>query len=151
MVITIEWLSADPIIDTLNKYFGLGIPKKASVSGRIARVGSGVYGLQVRFDNMPGGITIPPIVSAAGISAELTRFRLDVGAVRRVRKNIVHRVTTQGLNGPMVVLIHDHILVGHHLFSRPRACPGGGMWPWQIQVGFPEGLQAISGRVHCHP
>jgi hypothetical protein len=99
---------------------------------------------------MPGGLTIPRPLAAAGVAAAVTRFKLQVGAVRRVRKNFVHRIPIETLNGPGVQIVHDHHLVPYHLLARPAACPASGAWPWQIQVGFPEGVRKLSGKARCH-
>jgi hypothetical protein len=74
-----------------------------------------------------------------------------MGAVRRVKKPIVHVISVPSASGGTTVKrIRDHVLVGHHLFKRPRACPSGSRWPWQIYVGFPSGTQTIGGTIPCY-
>jgi hypothetical protein len=149
IVLEIQWLSFDPVIDVLNRYVGTRIPKKSVITGRVVKLGSGPYGLEARFDNMPGGVRIPPFF-ASSITATITRFKFAMGAVRRVRRNIVRVIPVQTLNGPGVQRIKDHVLIPHHLISRPASCPGSGRWPWQLLIGFPDGRESVSGTVRCH-
>jgi hypothetical protein len=149
IVLQVEFLSADPLIDVFNTYLGTHLQKKRSITGRLLTLGSGPYGYEANFSGMPGGVTVPPLLAAQGVSATVTRFKLELGAVRRVRKNIVHVQSVQGLNGPMRVRISDHILIGHHLWRRAKVCPASGLWPWRITVGFPDGQQQITGTVRC--
>jgi hypothetical protein len=150
IVMEVEWLGVDPAFQALNHYLTTKIQPRTSVTGRLVYVRSPTYGLEARFDRLPGGLAIPPPASSAGIAAAMTRFKVEIGAIRRVRKNIVHRMTVQGLGGPMVLKIKDHVLVARDLLSRPRPCPASGMWPWQIAVGFPDGVQTVAGQVRCH-
>jgi hypothetical protein len=149
IVIQAEALSANPLINVFNTYLGTNIKTKTSITGRLIKLRSGPYSYEASFSGMPGGFSIPPLLAAQGVSVTVTRFRIELGAVRRVRKNIVHVITLQGLNGPTQERIHDHVLIGHHLLRRARACPASGQWPWQITVGFPDGVKQITGTVRC--
>jgi hypothetical protein len=145
MVLQVRWLGADQLIAVANRYFGTRIKKKSSIIGRIIRLGSGRYGLEVRFDGFPGGIRIPPSFQSAGVSATITRFKLEIGRVRRVRRPVTRTVSTP----TGTITIHDHVLIGHHLLARPSTCPASRLWPWQLVFGFPEGAQRVSGTVRC--
>jgi hypothetical protein len=153
VVLYAQWLGVDQALKALNHYLPRPIPASTEVTGRIVRLGSGGgrYSLEVLFDGLPGGFRLPPPVTSAGIAAAVTTFKLDMGAIHRYKKPIVHVITAAGLNGPIVQRIKDHVLVAHHLFARPLHCPGSGMWPWQITVGFPDGNAVDSGQVRCHP
>jgi hypothetical protein len=152
MVMKVEWLGVDPAFKVLNQYLHTKISPRTTRVGRILYLHTAPYGLRVRFDALPGGLQIPPPVASAGIAAAMTRFKLEVGAIRRVRKNIVRRFKIPtATGGTKVMLVHDHVLIARHLFARPLACPSSGQWPWQIQVGFPDGVQTVAGRVRCHP
>jgi hypothetical protein len=108
------------------------------------------YGLEVSFGSMPGSISVPPFLARQGLRVTVRRFKFQAGVVRRVRKNIVHVVRIETANGPGLERIHDHVLIGYHLFERPYFCPGPPLWPWQIQVGFPAGLVRLSGAARCY-
>jgi hypothetical protein len=150
IVLQVQLLGLDPLINAANQYLSTKIKKKYSITGRIIPLRSGQYGYEASFSQMPGGFRVPPPLAAAGVSVTITRFKLEVGAVRRVRKPTVDVIHTRGANGkPRTVRIRDHVLIGYHLLKRAKACPGSGLWPWQIQVGFPEGTQTITGTVKC--
>lgn len=150
IVIEAQLLGVDPVIAALNKYLGTKIARKTSITGRIERVRSRRYGLLFSFSGLPGGLSIPPVAAAAGIKAAVRRFKLEVGAVRRVKRPFVHRIPIETLDGPSVEVVRDHHLVPYHLLTRPAACPGSGFWPWQIKLGFPAGTQTISGTTRCN-
>jgi hypothetical protein len=149
MVFEVDFLSLDPIIDYLNKYLHTTIKHKDSVIGQITRVTSGSYGEEVSFNGLPGGLTVPNIAGCSGLSSKVTLVKVLIGVVRRVRKNIVRVITVQGLNGPEQESIHDHVLVGYHLWDRPVTCPRSRRWPWKLTVGFSQGDQNVSGTVPC--
>jgi hypothetical protein len=83
----------------VNKYLGTKIPIKSSLTGRL-------------FGGFPGRITVPTLFASAGIRASVTRFKIELGAVRRVRKPIVHVIKVETLSGSGEERIHDHVLVG---------------------------------------
>jgi hypothetical protein len=149
MVLEVELLSTNPAIDAINQFLHTNIHDRQSVIGRVTRVSSGPYGLNVSFAGMPGGISVPSVPFCPGLSAQVTRFKLLAGVVRRLKKPIVHVITVQTLSGPQTKRIHDHVLIGHHLLSRPLSCPSSGAWPWQVVVGFPQGDQHVTGTVKC--
>jgi hypothetical protein len=145
IVLEVEYLSAEQLVKEANRYLGTHIPVRSSVVGRLFRV-SGRYAIEASFSGFPGGITIPPAFAAAGVRASVTKFKLQVGAVRRVRKPFVHVIRV----GSVVKRIHDHRLIGYHLFRRPSACPSPSVWPWRIDVGFPQGRKTLAGTVPCY-
>jgi hypothetical protein len=154
MVLEVELLSANPAIDAINQFLHTNVHDRQSVIGRVIKVSSGPYGIKVSFAGIPGGISVPSVPFCPGLSARVTRFKLLAGVVRRVKKAIVHVITVQTLNGPQTKRIHDHVLIGHHLLSRPRGCPTSAVWPWQVVIGFAQGDQHITGTVRCsaiHP
>jgi hypothetical protein len=152
VVLYVEWLGVDPAFQAFNRYSPTKIQPRTVRAGRIMLVRSPTYGVEISFAQLPGGLQIPPPAQAAGISARVERFKLELGAIRRVKKPIVHHeVAPTASGGTQVLTIHDHVLVPRDLFARPVACPGDGMWPWRIDVGFPEGVQALAGKVRCHP
>jgi hypothetical protein len=150
LVIEAQLLGANPVIAALNKFTGTKTPRKSSVTGRIRAIHGGRYGLDVTFAGFPGGLTIPPLLALAGVTAAVHRFKLEVGAVRRVKRPFVHRIPIETLNGPSVEIVHDHHLVPFHMLTRPKACPASGAWPWQIRLGFPSGPANITGTTRCH-
>jgi hypothetical protein len=147
--VEVEYLAAGSLINTLNQFLTTKIKPRYSVTGRIIRLTSGRYGLEASFSSLPGGIQVPPSARALGVSAKITTFKLDVGAVRRVRHNFVRRIPVETASGPSVLTVHDHVLVPHHLFDRPAPCPANLLWPWQLVFGFPQGRQTINGTVRC--
>jgi hypothetical protein len=149
-VIEAQLLGADPVIAAVNKFLATKIRRKKSFVGRIRAIHGRRYGLSVMFSGFPGRLTIPPTLAFAGVTAAVHRFKLEVGAVRRVKRSFVHRIPIETLNGPSVEIVHDHRLVPYHMLTRPKACPASGAWPWQIQVGFPSGPATITGTTRCH-
>lgn len=150
LVLEVEALGAKPFIVAANRYLAQKLKEKYSIIGRVVPLRSGAYGLEASFSGFPGGYTVPPQLAAAGVTASVTRFKLQIGAVRRFKKPIVHRFSEPtATGGTQTLKVHDHILLGHHLFQRPLLCSAARQWPWEIQVGFPEGTQDITGTVGC--
>ncbi len=154
MVLEVNLLSAQPLISAVNQTLGTHLKSKYSVIGRVTRLRSGLYGLEASFNGIPGGITVPQVPGCSGLSARVTRVKLLIGVVRRVKQPIVHVITVETLSGPTKKRIHDHVLIGYHLLDRPVTCPATRQWPWQILVGFPAGQQRVAGTMPCgaiHP
>lgn len=149
MVLEVNLLSATPLINAVNKTLGTDLKTKYSVIGRVTRLRSGLYGLEVSFSGIPGAIAVPQIPGCSGLSAKVTVVKLLIGVVRRVKKPIVHVITVQTLNGPTTQRIHDHVLVGYHLLDRPVRCPSSRQWPWKIVIGFPSGERPVTGTMPC--
>jgi hypothetical protein len=145
IVIEVEYLSAEQLVRVANTYLGTRIPISSSIVGRLERV-SGRYSIEASFAGFPGAITVPPALSAAGVRASVTQLKIEAGAVRRVRKPFVHVIRI----GSFAERIHDHHLIGYHLFRRPAECPSPSVWPWRIDVGFPSGTQTLAGTVPCY-
>jgi hypothetical protein len=154
MVAEVDLLSADTLINDLNMVAGTNLRSQYSVIGRVLAVNSAPYGLEVSFSGLPGGITMPTVPICPGLSSQVMRVKLLVGVVRRVKKPTVHTITVQTLDGPQTKQIHDHVLVGYNLFSRPFNCPPSGVWPWQLVIAARQGSQALFGTAQCkaiHP
>lgn len=144
MILVGQWLGIDPLINAANRYLSVKIKKRYSITGRIIKLRSGKFGLEISFPGLPGGLTIPQQLRRLGVSAAIRKFKLEVGKVRRVRQNVTEVIQTA--TGP--VTIQDHVLVGYHLIARPSGCPDSGQWPWQIRFG---GQRTVSGTVKCDP
>ena len=152
LVLEVEVLGAQPFIDAANRYLtgSQRIRQRYSVTGRLIALRRGPYGLKADFAGFPGGMTVPPQLASAGVTASITRFKLQLGAVRRVRKGTVDafRAPTAS-GGTQTIRVRDHKLIGYHLLTRGARCPASRQWPWELQVGFPEGTQHITGTVTC--
>jgi hypothetical protein len=149
LVLEVEILGAKPFIDAANQYLSQKIREKYSIVGRVERL-RGTYGLEASFSGFPGGMTVPPPLAAAGVTASITRFKLQIGAVRRVKKPTVDKFkapTPSG--GTQTIKVRDHVLIGRHLLRRGSRCPASRKWPWELKVGFPEGVQNVTGTVTC--
>jgi hypothetical protein len=154
IVAEVDLLSADALINDLNRYAGTNLRAQSSEIGRVIAVHGATYGLKVDFSSLPGGITVPAVPLCSGLSAQVTRFKALVGVVRRVKKPTVHTITVQTLSGPQTKQIHDHVLVGYNLLSRPFNCPPSGLWPWQLVITSRQGSQVLLGTAQCkaiHP
>lgn len=147
VVMEAHWLGLDQAFQELNHFLPLPLKANTSFIGRLFKVNAGQYGLELLFAGLPGGLELPPPIADAGIGAKMTVFKLEMGAIRRVKKPVVH---VEKL-GTVTERIHDHVLIPEHLLARPKACPGSGMWPWKITVGFPSGVNSLPGQVSCHP
>jgi hypothetical protein len=151
VVIELDYLSAEPVIREVNKYLGTKIPVESSLTGRLFNSHFGEFNLEVSFSGFPGGIAVPEPFSAFGVTAAVTRFKIEIGGVRRVRKPIVHLISVPSVSGgTMIERVPDHVLVGYHLFTRPAACPRSQMWPWQIDLDSSRGVQELGGTVRCY-
>jgi hypothetical protein len=143
LVLQIEWLGLDPARNAVAQVFGTQLPRRATVTGRIVPIASGPFGLELRFDALPGGLSVP-----RPLSAQVIRLKLSFGAVRRQRQNFTRKIRVRTVNGgTQTQRIHDHRLLGFHLLRRPTTCPGG--WPVAVVLGFPSGPETIPGTIPC--
>jgi hypothetical protein len=150
LVLEVQMLGIEPLIDAANQYLRTKIKPTYSITGRVIPLHSGAYGLEASFDGFPGGLTLPPQLTASGVSVTVTRFKLQIGAVRRVKKPKIDKFSAPTLSGgTQTIDVRDHVLIGYHLLSRGRFCPSSDQWPWELQVGFPAGVQDVKGSVTC--
>jgi hypothetical protein len=150
LVLQVEVLGARPFIDAANRYTSQKLQERYSITGRVTPERRGLYGLEASFNGFPGGMTVPPSLAQAGVTASITRFKLQIGAVRRVRKPTLDKFSAPtATGGTQTLRVHDHVLLGYHLLRRGGLCPASRLWPWELQVGFPEGVQQITGTVAC--
>jgi hypothetical protein len=89
----------------------------------------------VTLAGLPGGLQVPP---GSPVTATITRFKLQLGAVLLKKVTFYHRITVVGLNGVEHLRIKDHRLDLHYLLSDPPTCTGS--WPFQLQVIYPDGI-----------
>jgi hypothetical protein len=115
--------------------------------GRLIRLGgTGPFGVELRFDNLDFGQRQAP----PGSTIRLDRLDLDVHAKRRVRRvrRVRRRVRTRGgkikIKRKRVVRRRRYYLI-----RNPRSCTSP--WPYQVRVGFPNGVQVRDGSVVCRP
>jgi hypothetical protein len=150
LVLQVELLGARPFIQAANRYLTHKLQERYSISGRVVPLRHGRYGLKASFNGFPGGLTVPPPLAQAGVTASVIRFKLQIGAVRRFKKPTIDRFSAPTASGgTQTVRVRDHVLLGHHLLQRPVFCPGSRAWPWELQVGFPEGTRVLTGTVAC--
>jgi hypothetical protein len=97
--------------------------QRGSARGRIVPVREGPFGVEVRFDELPGAGQLPP-----GYRVELKRIRLHVGGHRTVRTRSGRRVR------------YDFI-------RNPRSCTGS--WRYQVRVRFAAREDVHDGSVAC--
>jgi hypothetical protein len=98
--------------------------------GRIVRVPTGVFGLELRLDDLGLGRPPPP-----GVTIRLKRAHLAVAAFRRVRR--VRRI-----RGRRVVR-----RVRYSLIRNPLRCSGS--WPYEVRLVYPGSERVVSGSVAC--
>jgi hypothetical protein len=142
VVVVATLLGANDAAALLEPMLGTTIPRATITIGRLVRRRSGGFGFELRFPALPAALQV-----AAPITAAPDRLELSLSAVRRVRKNFIRRYRVRTPTGYEVRRIPDHRLVGHELFRTPRTC--GGSWPYELRVGFPDGIQRSTGRAPC--
>jgi hypothetical protein len=146
VVMEATWLGVDQAFQELNHFLPVPLKAKTSFEGRLLKVNAGQYGLEMLFAGLPAGLQLPPPVADAGIGGRINIIKLEMGAIRRVRKNTVDVLKVAGVTER----VHDHVLIAEHLLARPKPCPGSGTWAWKITVGFPDGVNSLPGTVSCH-
>jgi hypothetical protein len=142
VVLSSTLLSADSFAALLAPSLGTTVPTVATTTGRLVRRGSGAYGLELRFTQLPAELQV-----AAPIAAKPTRLELSLSAVRRTRQNFVRRYKVRTLSGYEIRKVADHRLVGHDLLRTPRRCRSS--WPYELRVGFADGVQRTTGTFPC--
>jgi hypothetical protein len=130
-------------VQAVRQNFGLIIATETSTTGRLTQLSSGPYGLQLQLASpFIAGLRLPPPVTA-----QLTRFKLQIGAVLLKRVNFFRVLKVPSLSGTRTLRVKDHRLVPHYLFRNPRACHGS--WPFQFQAGFPGFAETVNASARC--
>jgi hypothetical protein len=148
VVLQVRPLGVNAIREVVFGSFGLFLPELRFVwGGRIVRHTSGPYGYEFRLDGLPAGLRLP-----LPLTGQLIRFKLAIGAVRRLPKTFYRHFRVPVFKGDTITYktrrVKDHYLVPHHLMRNPRRCLTGG-WPWELRVRFPDGEQVTKGRQPC--
>ena len=134
VVLTGRLLGASSVVALLEPALGTRVPSTSTTVGRLVRLASGKYGIELHFAKLPVELDV-----TTPITATPARLELALSAVRRVRQDFVRRVRVRTLSGYEVRRIPDHRLIGHHLLRTPRSCNGS--WPLELRVGFPGRLK----------
>jgi hypothetical protein len=108
---------------------------RQSARGRLVPVVEGPFGLELRFDQFPGTGQVPP-----GVTIDVKRIQMTVGAKRRVRK--VKRIRRKGKVVKKKVRIRRYYLI-----TNPPTCAAS--WPYQVRVGFPSSELVRDGTIAC--
>jgi hypothetical protein len=144
IVFEIELLGVDRVKQAIQQSFGLTIRTEAAVIARVQRLSSGPYGLAITLDSPLGGFEMP-----GPVTAQLTRFKLQLGAVLLKRVAFYHVYRIETMNGPQTLRVADHRLAAHYLLSNPAGCPASGSWRFQIAAMFPRGTRSLTVRRSC--
>ena len=102
---------------------------RRSLRGRVVRVPSGPFGIEVRFESIPD-------LNQPGVTATLKSLNVTIGASRRVkvRKRVRGRRVTRR--------------VRRHLITNPRRCSGS--WRYQVRATFASGSPLTQdGQIPC--
>jgi hypothetical protein len=142
VVLSSTLLSADSVAALLTPDLGTSVPRVATTTGRLVRRGSGAYGIELRFTQLPAELNV-----AAPITAKPSRLELSLSAVRRTRQNFIRRIRVRTPTGYVVEKIRDHRLIGHDLFRTPATCRSS--WPYELRVGFADGVKRSAGSFAC--
>ena len=142
VVLTGRLLGASSVSALLEPALGTRVPSTSTTVGRLVRLASGKYGIELRFEKLPVELDV-----ATPVTATPARLELALSAVRRVRQDFVRRVRVRTLSGYEVRRIPDHRLVGHHLLRTPQSCNGS--WPLELRVSFPGRLKRTASPVEC--
>ena len=147
VVFEVQLLGVSRIQQAIEQNFGVWIPFTGRVTGRVERVNSGPYGLELSFDQMPGAISLPATLAQNGVTASFTRLKLQLGAVRFVKRPFFHHYRVATPNGTRTFRVPDHRLIAHYLLRDPRRCRGA--WPFQVQLAYPGAPQTFTTHVRC--
>jgi hypothetical protein len=107
---------------------------RRSGRGRLTRVAEGPFGSALVFDEFPGAVQPPP-----GVTIDVKRVQLSVGARRRVRK--VKKVRKKKK------VVRKVRVRRYYLITNPPTCTGS--WPFQVRVRFPSGEVVRDGAIGC--
>lgn len=142
IVLRSQLLGADGAFVLVAPFLAAQPPPVTVTTGRVVRPSAGRYGLELRFPELPGAVSVrPPAVAAP------TRLELSLGAVRRVRQPFVRRLRVRTPTGTRTQEIADHRLVGYDLLRTPDGCRG--TWTAQLRLGFPGGTTRTPARIYC--
>ena len=142
IVIEAELLGVDQLKQALQQKFGYDLPTKSTTTGRVQRLGSGPYAFRVSFAGMPGGFSVP-----SPVTAQMTRFKLQIGAVNFKRHNFFHKYRVATMHGVQTYKIPDHRLIAHYLLRNPPRCYGS--WPFQATFGVGSTNHTYTARAAC--
>jgi hypothetical protein len=111
-----------------------GTNQRGSVTGRIVRVPSGPFGLELRFEGLDQAIPAFP-----GVTITIDRITLSAGARRTVvRKRRVRR-------GGRRVTVRRRVT--YNLIRNPGTCSGS--WPFQLKLGYADREDVTDGSTPC--
>ena len=142
VVLTGRLLGADTVASLLAPSLSTEVPSVATTVGRLVRVSSGKYGVELRFAKLPVELGV-----VAPITATPRRLELSLGAVRRVRENFTRRFKIRTPTGYEIREVPDHRLIGHHLLRTPPSCNGS--WPSQLRATFAGVEKRTTRRITC--
>ena len=142
VVLQARLLGAPSVGLLLEPLIGATVPRAARSTVRVVRRADGGMGVELRFARLPVQFRPP-----APVSVTPARLELSLSAVRRTRQSFVRRVRVRTPSGYEIRRIRDHRLIAHHLWRTPERC--GGSWPYELRVGFPDGVRRTTGRMEC--
>jgi hypothetical protein len=135
-------LGADLIATLLSPTLGTPVPNTTTSIGRLVRRGSGRYGVELQFAQLPVKLKV-----AAPVTATPAQLELSLNATRRTRQNFTRTIKVPTPSGFEIRKIHDHRLVGQYLLRTPSSCNGS--WPSEIRVGFPGRVVRSQRAIAC--
>jgi hypothetical protein len=141
-VLVARLLGADSVNMLLAPDLGVTVPSSSTSTARLVRRATGRYGIELLIPGLPVDLQVPAPTTVAP-----ARLELDLSAVRQVRENFIRRYRIRTLSGYVVRRIRDHRLVGHNLLRTPASCSGS--WPYELRVGFRDGVQRSAGKLPC--
>ena len=104
--------------------------QRGQARGRIVRVPTGPFGVEVRFEDLAG---LTP--SLPGVTITVDRIQLRVGARRKVVR-IIRR------DGRRIRRVRRYTLI-----RNPRTCAGS--WPYQVRGRYPDREEVRDGSLAC--
>lgn len=141
LVLRYELLGADRVAQLLAPALE-AVPQTVTVATGRVRRSSGSFGLELEIPGLPTTVRARTPTTTKPASLELT-----IGAVRRIRRDFVHRVVVRTLDGRRTEHIPDHELVGHHLLRTPSRCRG--TWASELRIVFPGATTRTRGELFC--
>jgi hypothetical protein len=142
VVLTAKLLGASSVSALLAPALGTSVPSTATTVGRLVRLTSGAYGIELRFAELPVHFDV-----AAPMTVTPTGLELTLSAVRRVRQDFIRRIKIRTPSGYEVRKIRDHRLIGHYLLRTPPQCNGS--WLSEVRVGSSGTVKRTRSRIAC--
>jgi hypothetical protein len=141
IVLRYELLGADRVAQLLGRSFEQ-LPQAVTVAGGRVDPSPARFGLGLELAGLPAvRARTPAIVTPA-------RLELTIGAVRRVRRDLVRKVVVRTPPGRRIERVPDHELVAHDLLRAPSRCRGS--WDSELRVSFPSRpAERIRGSLFC--